>query len=96
MGQGFAVITWKQGPCAWAWAAVLCAAGLLYACGTVGPPMAPEDVGIGPLMEQQDRARAQQAGQRMPAEPAEPGAPETVEPLGQEDVLPPLRPVGGR
>jgi hypothetical protein len=77
---------------------VLSTAQLLNGCGTVGPPIAPEDVGIGPLMEQQDRARAQQAGQRppSPAEPAEPGTLQPVEPLGQDDVLPPLRPVGGR
>lgn len=77
---------------------MLSTAGLLDSCGTVGSPIAPEEVGIGPFMEQQDRARAQQAGQKTPApaEPEDPGAPQSVEPLGQDDVLPPLRPVGGR
>lgn len=73
---------------------VACAVG---GCGTVGPPIPPENVGIAPLMEQQDKQRAQQAGKQAPAlDSTETDQPQLVEPLGQDEVLPPLRPVGGR
>ncbi len=54
-------------------------------CGVVGPPIAPEDLGIEAKIRSQEKAAAQ---------PIENGEKEIV-PIGQEDVsLSPLRPVG--
>lgn len=69
----------------------------LTGCGTVGAPVAPEDVGIGPLIERQKKVQAQQDGQNKPrldSTPAE--SPQLLEPVGQDEELPSLRPVGGR
>lgn len=70
---------------------------ILGGCGTVGAPVPPEDVGIGPLIERQKKLQAQQDGQEKPlldSTPAE--SPQLLEPVGQDEELPPLRPVGGR
>lgn len=70
---------------------------VISGCGTVGPPMAPEDVGIGPLIERQKKMQAQTPGQEQPAlDSTKSEAPELSEPPGQDEVLPPLRPIGGR
>lgn len=67
------------------------------ACGIVGPPIAPEDVGVNPTINRQ-KAQLQQSGTVQPVDnamvPAVPATP--VEPKGQDEELPPLRPVGTR
>jgi len=73
----------------WVWLAWT--AGLLVSCGVVGPPVAPEDVGVAPIIDRQKRQEAldtkeREAGETQPA----------MEPQGQEVELPPLRPVGTR
>ena len=75
----------------WLWLA--CAAGLLVSvsCGTIGPPIPPEDVGVAPLIERQKTQDALDAKQREAVE-AQPA----VEPQGQDVNLPPSRPVGTR
>lgn len=59
-------------------------------CGVVGPPIPPENVGVAPLIERQKKQQAQEA------ESAQPDAPLTIEPKGQDEELPPLRPIGTR
>ncbi|HEV2173255.1 MAG TPA: hypothetical protein VGR71_06800 [Nitrospira sp.] len=73
----------------WVWLA--CAAGLVVSCGTIGPPIPPEDVGVGPIIERQKAQEALDAKQREAAD-----AQAVVDPLGQDVNLPPLRPVGTR
>ena len=68
----------------------LCAAAAVAACGVMGTPIPPEDVGIAPLIERQNRADAE-AVKRKGEE-----APTLLEPQGQDVDLPPLRPVGTR
>jgi hypothetical protein len=70
---------------------VILAAWLSAACGVIGSPIAPEDVGVAPLIERQKRLDALDAKQRDAAE-SQP----LVEPQGQDVDLPPLRPVGVR
>jgi predicted small lipoprotein YifL len=73
------------------------AIGTLVACGTVGAPIPPEDVGVTPTIERQKRVEALQEKQREAAM-----APDTIEPQpdpllqGQDVDLPPLQPVGTR
>ena len=62
----------------------------LAACGVMGPPVAPEDVGVAPTIERQKRADTE-AG-RQSGEVTQP----VLEPQGQDVDLPPLRPVGTR
>jgi predicted small lipoprotein YifL len=65
--------------------------GFLVACGVVGPPIAPEDVGVTPTIERQKRHDALETQKPDTAESqAEP------ELQGQDVNLPPLRPVGTR
>ena len=75
----------------WVWLA--CAAGLVgfVSCGTMGPPIPPEDVGVAPIIERQKRQEALDAKQREAVD-----AQAVVEPQGQDVNLPPLRPVGTR
>jgi hypothetical protein len=63
---------------------------LLTACGTIGSPIPPEDVGVAVTIEQQKRLDAEAA--KREAEESQPA----LEPLGQDVDLPPLRPVGTR
>ena len=71
--------------------------GGIVACGTVGPPIPPENVGVAPLIEQQKKRHAKQAGQEPRViEGAKGEVPEVGAPLGQDEELPPLRPVGTR
>ncbi len=63
---------------------------LLAACGVVGSPVAPEDVGVGPTIERQKRSEIGTASR--PGEETKP----VLEPQGQDVDLPPLRPVGTR
>lgn len=73
--------------------------GLVWcACGVVGSPVAPEDVGVAPIIERQKRQEAERAA------PEPPGSPVNVpglragegDPLRQPDELPvpPLQSVG--
>ena len=68
----------------------------LAGCGVVGPPIAPEDVGVNPTIARQ-KAQLQKSGTTEPtaAEPA-PEPPVVLEPKGQDEELPPLRPFGTR
>lgn len=71
-------------------------AGLLVACGVVGPPIPPEDVGVTPTITRQKQQHAREEQKQEPA--AEEATQEATDPalLGQDVVLPPLRPVGTR
>jgi predicted small lipoprotein YifL len=71
--------------------------GLLAACGVVGPPIPPEDVGVTPTINRQKAQHAREAQQRDAAAAAEADR-ESAEPMpqGQDVNLPPLRPVGTR
>jgi hypothetical protein len=60
-------------------------------CGVMGPPIAPEDVGVAPLIERQQRLDRLDATEREAAE-----AESVPQPEGQNVDLPPLRPVGTR
>ena len=70
---------------------------VVTACGVVGAPIAPENVGVNPTIAKQ-KAQLQQSGTVQPAGPAAgtPAPVEPVEPKGQDEELPPLRPVGTR
>ena len=64
--------------------------GSLVACGIVGSPIPPEDVGVTPTIERQKKIDAE-------ARNVKPKNPQpSPEPLGQDVDLPPLRPVGTR
>lgn len=69
-------------------------------CGVVGPPVAPENVGIGPLLEknkQREDAERERAAKKQPAKPVEPEPSDGTSAAPEDEVvLPPLRPVGGR
>lgn len=71
--------------------------GTLVACGAVGPPIAPENVGVNLTIEQQKKVEALEEKQREAAARAEPSEP-SPDPLlqGQDVDLPPLLPVGTR
>ena len=74
------------------------AAAAVAACGVMGTPIPPEDVGVTPLILQQKRADAE-AEKRADAEAAKGEGEQTptlLEPQGQDVDLPPLRPVGTR
>ena len=74
--------------------ALIVVAGLLSACGVVGAPVAPETIGVAPTIEQQKKVQeAREANQRDTSV-----EPEEQDPalLGQDENLPPLRPVGTR
>jgi hypothetical protein len=63
---------------------------LLAGCGTMGPPVAPETLGVTQkLLEEKERARAAKAKEQAGE------APRALE-AGEEVVLPPVRPVGTR
>ena len=67
-----------------------CAAYFSVACGTIGSPIPPEDVGLAPLIERQKRQDA------LDKKPDAEESPALMEPQGQDVDLPPLRPVGTR
>lgn len=70
---------------------IMVALWLSAACGVIGSPIPPEDVGIAPLIERQKKLDALEAAKQEAAE----GQP-AAEPLGQDVDLPPLRPMGTR
>jgi hypothetical protein len=71
--------------------------GMLAACGAVGAPIAPENVGVTPTIERQKKLEALQAKQREAAVATEGVEPQS-DPLlqGQDVDLPTLQPVGTR
>jgi predicted small lipoprotein YifL len=60
------------------------------ACGVVGSPVAPEDVGVAPTIERQKRSDTEAADRA--GDETQP----VLVPQGQDVDLPPLRPVGTR
>jgi hypothetical protein len=73
--------------------------GLSAGCGVVGPPVAPENVGVTPTIENQKKRDALEAKQReVEAATAAEAAQTSADPAmqGQDENLPPLRPVGTR
>lgn len=71
--------------------------GTLAACGAVGAPIPPGNVGVTPTIERQKRLEALQEKQREAAVAAEGVEPQS-DPLlqGQDVDLPTLQPVGTR
>jgi predicted small lipoprotein YifL len=71
--------------------------GLLAGCGTVGPPVPPENVGLNPIIRQQKKQEALEKKHREAATAAE-SVELSPDPAlqGQDVILPPLRPVGTR
>jgi predicted small lipoprotein YifL len=79
---------------AWSVAVVVCG---VVGCGTVGPPVPPEDVGVAPLIERQKKEQARQGEPPGSAlDTRQTDGSQLTEPVGQDVDLPPLRPVGGR
>lgn len=78
------------------WAGLAVASG----CGNVGPPVAPENVGIGPQLERikkEEAAGRESAPKKQPTPPVEPEVVEGTRTVPEDEVsLPPLMPVGGR
>ena len=66
--------------------------GMLVACGTVGSPIAPERVGVTPIIEQQKKLEAEKQRDAAVSESAEPQPDPMLQ--GQDANLPPLHPVG--
>ena len=72
-------------------------AGMVVACGVVGPPVPPENVGVNRTIERQKKLEVLEEKQREAAAAAESTEPQ-LDPMlqGQDVNLPPLRPVGDR
>ncbi|HEY6083850.1 MAG TPA: hypothetical protein VIU63_00555 [Nitrospira sp.] len=75
------------------WSVTL-AAIVVAGCGVVGPPLPPENVGVMLTIEQQKKSESPDALQRGPA-PEDITEPDPAL-QGQDENLPPLRPVGTR
>ena len=71
--------------------------GMLVACGAVGSPVPPENVGVNPTIERQKKLEALEEKQREAASEAE-STELQPDPMlqGQDANLPPLRPVEAR
>jgi len=73
------------------------ALGSLMGCGTIGPPIPPEDVGVARTIAQQKKQHEREAaGQKRKIDEQETGEGAPLAPVGQDQELPPLRPVGTR
>ena len=71
--------------------------GMLVACGAVGSPVPPENVGVNPTIERQKKLEALEEKQREAAAAAESAEPQPDPMLQGQDVnLPPLQPVEAR
>ena len=71
--------------------------GLLPACGIVGPPIPPEDVGVAVTITWQKRAQESRIGEQKPKDDSlTPPEEVPVGPVGQDQELPSLMPVGTR
>lgn len=70
---------------------------VVTACGIVGPPIAPENVGVNPTITRQ-KAELKKSGETQESAntPVSPSQVAPVEFKGQDEELPPLRPVGTR
>ena len=71
--------------------------GMVVACGAVGSPVPPENVGVNPTIERQKKLEALEEKQREAAAEAE-STELQPDPMlqGQDAHLPPLRPVEAR
>ena len=70
---------------------------MMTSCGVVGPPVPPEMVGVAPLIERQKRQQARPGEAAQPATDPVPGEGLQFQgPVGQDEDLPPLRPIGSR
>ncbi|MCA1959088.1 MAG: hypothetical protein LDL14_11245 [Nitrospira sp.] len=71
-------------------------AAMLHACGVVGAPVAPETIGVAPVIERQklkqESSRIQETEERSTLDANEPDP----VPQAQDEELLPLRPVGTR
>ena len=63
-------------------------------CGVIGPPVAPEDVGVAPIIERQKRREA--VGLSSQVQPAPPSDKEPMMEPGEPLPVPPLRQMGTR
>ena len=71
--------------------------GTLVACGAVGAPIAPENVGVTPTIERQKKLDALDEKQREAAAAAESTQPQPDPMLPGQDIdLPPVQPLGNR
>ncbi|MCC6140428.1 MAG: hypothetical protein IT389_07410 [Nitrospira sp.] len=67
------------------------------ACGVVGPPIAPERVGVNATITRQKMQLEKSGTVQSAGNLSEGPVPiEPMEPKGQDEELPPLRPVGTR
>jgi hypothetical protein len=70
---------------------------MIMGCGMVGPPVPPETVGVAPIIERQEQLRSQPDDAPRAPMRSEPGEEaEFMGPVGQDQALPPLRPIGTR
>ncbi len=77
------------------WMLASMTAWMLAACGVVGAPVPPENVGVAATIEMQKKRDLLEA-QRRQAEAAAEAAEQDPALQGQDENLPPLRPVGTR
>ena len=71
--------------------------GALVACGSVGGPIPPENVGVTPTIERQKQLDALDEKQREAAAAAELNQPQPDPMLPAQDIdLPPVQPLGNR
>jgi hypothetical protein len=69
---------------------------MMMGCGVVGPPVPPETVGVAPVIERQKRLESQGGASQPPMDQVPGDAAPIMGPVGQDEVLPPLRPIGTR
>ena len=69
---------------------------MMAGCGVVGPPVPPEMVGVAPVIERQKRLESQGGAPPPPVDQVPGGDTPVMGPVGQDEVLPPLRPIGTR
>lgn len=69
---------------------------MMMSCGVVGPPVPPEMVGVTPVIERQKRLESQGGAPGAAVDQASDEGTSSVGPVGQDEVLPPLRPIGTR
>lgn len=78
------------------WVSLIVMTVMLHACGVVGAPVAPETIGVAPVIERQ-KLKQEPAGVRETEDSPSLGTDETDPmPQAQDEELLPLRPVGTR
>jgi hypothetical protein len=83
--RGGAVLILVLGPC------------MIISCGMVGAPVAPETVGVAPIIQRQKQLQSSPGTGSEPASaPVPVDESERIGPVGQDEELPPLRPIGTR